>query len=199
MEQKNWKLELENKEDEEQNKKIMHLLSEMTVGDYIVAKTSYTRKKDLPFENPNNNTVSVMRIKAIGIIEEGLSHEQIVSVNWIQDYRQENKEWYFYTSKESIWKLEVHQSDFSKKLIEFSIDKVEQDYQYFLNDPELKGQWYGKLAVTLQKGVPLRVRYQDLEKRKLLSFKVNGKEFTKENLKHFAWKRIAEQAALLLE
>lgn len=199
MEQKNWKLELGNKEDEEHTKKTIELLSEMSVGDYIIAKATYTRKKDLPFENPNNNTVSVMRIKAVGIIEEGLNDSQTLSVNWIQDYRQENKEWYFYTSKESIWQLDVHQSDFSKKLIEFSMGQLEQDYQYFLNDPKLKGQWFGKLTVTLKKGVPLSVRYEDLKNRQLLSFNVNNKEFTKENTKHFAWKRIAEQVALLLD
>ncbi|WP_414839736.1 McrB family protein [Carnobacterium sp. TMP28] len=199
IEQKNWKLELENKEDEEQNKKTMELLSEMSVGDYIVAKTTYTRKKDLPFENPNNNTVSVMRIKAVGIIEEGLNDSQKLSVNWIQDYRHENKEWYFYTSKESIWKLDVHQSDFSKKLIEFSIGQSEQDYQYFLNDPELKGQWFGKVTLTLKKGVPLSVRYEDLKNRQLLSFNVNNKEFTKETVKNFAWKRIVEEIALFLD
>lgn len=199
IEQKNWKLELENKDNEEHNKKTIELLSKMSVGDYIVAKTTYTRKKDLPFENPNNNTVSVMRIKAVGIIEEGLSDSQTLSVNWIKDYRHENKEWYFYTSKESIWKIDVHQSDFSKKLIEFSIGQSEQDYQYFLNDPKLKGQWFGKLTVTLKKGVPLRVRYEDLKNRQLLSFNVNNKEFTKENTKHFAWKRIAEQVALFLD
>lgn len=199
MEQKNWKLELENKENEEHNKMTIELLSKMSVGDYIVAKTTYTRKKDLPFENPNNNTVSVMRIKAVGIIEEALSDSQTISVNWIEDYRQENKEWYFYTSKEPIWQLDVHQSDFSRKLIEFSMGQSEQDYQYFLNDPKLKGQWFGKLAVTLKKGVPLSLRYEDLKKRQLLSFSIDNKEYTKETVKNFAWKRIVEEIALLLD
>ncbi|MCM3513318.1 MAG: AAA family ATPase [Carnobacterium sp.] len=188
-----WKLELEDKEEE------MQKFSEMSVGDYIVAKTSYTRKKELPFENPNNNTVSVMRIMAVGLIEKILNDEHSLSVNWIKNYQQENKEWYFYTSKELIWQPDVHKSEFAKKLIEFSIEDIEQDYYYFLNDPYWKGQWYGKLDVTLKKGEPLTLRYEDLEKRKLLSFKVNGKEFTRENLKHFAWKRIVEQVALLLE
>ena len=100
-----WKLELEDKEEE------MQKFSEMSVGDYIVAKTSYTRKKELPFENPNNNTVSVMRIMAVGLIEKILNDEHSLSVNWIKNYQQENKEWYFYTSKELIWQPNVHKSD----------------------------------------------------------------------------------------
>lgn len=188
-----WKLELEDKENE------MQRFSEISVGDYIVAKTSVTRKIDLPFENPNNNTISVMRIKAVGIVERILGEGCSLAVNLLKDYRQEKKEWFFYTSEEPIWQPDISKSEFAKRLIEFSMEDVEQDYQYFLNDPYWKGQWYGKLDVTLKKGVPLTLRYEDLEKRRLLSFKVNRNEFTRENLKHFAWKRIVEQVALLLE
>lgn len=199
IEQKTLKINLAASEDNEGYKTIVQKVNEMSIGDYIIAKTSYTRKKELPFENPNNNTVSVMRIKAVGIIEKGINEEHVLSINWIKDYRQENKEWYFYTGKGPIWQPDVEHSEFAQKLIEFSIEDKEQDYEFFLNDPYWKGQWYGKLDVTLRKGVPLNLRYEDLEKRKLMLFKVNGKEFTKENVKRFAWKRIVEQVALLLE
>lgn len=193
IDQGTWKLNLEDKEDE------MQRFSEISVGDYVVAKTSVTRKTELPFENPNNNTISVMRIKAVGIVEGISGEERSITVNLLKDYRQEKKEWFFYTSEEPIWQPEISKSEFAKRLIEFSMEDVEQDYQYFLNDPYWKGQWYGKLDVTLKKGVPLTLRYEDLEKRRLLSFKVNRNEFSRDNLKHFAWKRIVEQVALLLE
>ncbi|MFL2105442.1 McrB family protein [Desemzia sp. FAM 23991] len=192
-------LSVESKEDNDQYETIVQRFNRMSAGDHIIAKTTYTRKKDLPFENPNNNIVSVMRVKAVGIIEKNFNDGQTLSVNWIKDYRQENKEWYFFTSKASIWQPDVYKSEFAKKLIEFSIDDVEQDYPYFLSDPYWKGQWYGKLDITLQKDVPLTLRYEDLEKRQLLSFKINEHKFSKENVKRFAWKRIVEQVALLLE
>ena len=96
-----WELNLEDKEDE------MQRFSEISVGDYVVAKTSVTRKTELPFENPNNNTISVMRIKAVGIVEGISGEERSITVNLLKDYRQEKKEWFFYTSEEQIWQPEI--------------------------------------------------------------------------------------------
>ena len=49
--------------------KYLDAVKSVQVGDRIAIKSSYTRKKDLPFDN-RDQTVSVMAIKAIGIITE---------------------------------------------------------------------------------------------------------------------------------
>lgn len=49
------------------DEKFSHLVLQMKQGDRIAIKATYTRKRDLPFEN-RGRSVSAMRIKAIGTI-----------------------------------------------------------------------------------------------------------------------------------
>src|SRR5699024_3907155 len=113
----------------------------MNEGDYIVLKSSYTRKIDLPFPNPNNQFASVMRIKAVGIIQENIGDGHTVKVEWIRDYRATNKEWYFNTSRETVWMLDYN-SELSSQLIEFSLNNEKQDYSYFLNIDHWRNQLF---------------------------------------------------------
>src|SRR5699024_10579727 len=87
MENNKWKLGWEGREDEEQYQSMRVYYDQMTEGDYIVLKSTYTRKNNLPFPNPNNKTASVMRIKAVGIITENMGDGHTVKVDWIRDYR----------------------------------------------------------------------------------------------------------------
>lgn len=132
IENNKWKFGWESREDTDQYQLLRTYYDQMNEGDYIVLKSSYTRKIDLPFPNPNNQFASVMRIKAVGIIQENIGDGHTVKVEWIKDYRTTNKEWYFNTSRETIWMLDYN-SELSSQLIEFSLNNEKQDYNYFLN------------------------------------------------------------------
>lgn len=132
IENNKWKLGWEGREDEEQYQSMRTYYDQMTEGDYIVLKSTYTRKNDLPFPNPNNQFASVMRIKAVGIIQKNFEDGHTVKVDWIEDYRTTNKEWYFNTFREAVWMLDYN-SELSSQLIEFALNNEKQDYSYFLN------------------------------------------------------------------
>ena len=132
IENNKWKFGWESREDTDQYQLLRTYYDQMNEGDYIVLKSSYTRKIDLPFPNPNNQFASVMRIKAVGIIQENIGDGHTVKVDWIEDYRATNKEWYFNTSRETVWMLDYN-SELSGQLIEFSLNNEKQDYSYFLN------------------------------------------------------------------
>lgn len=51
--------------------KYLDLVKLIQVGDRIAIKSSYTRKLNLPFDN-RSQTVSVMAIKAVGIVTENM-------------------------------------------------------------------------------------------------------------------------------
>ena len=74
----------------------------MRAGDRIAIKSSYTRKHDLDFEN-RGNSVSVMAIKAVGTITENLNDGKRVRVNWTRSGSA--REWYFYTSRRTVWRV----------------------------------------------------------------------------------------------
>lgn len=74
----------------------------MRAGDRIAIKSSYTRKHDLEFEN-RGNSVSVMAIKAVGTITENLNDGKRVRVNWARPGSA--REWYFYTSRRTVWRV----------------------------------------------------------------------------------------------
>lgn len=52
------------------------------------------------------------------------------------------------------------------------------------------------MELVLKKNKPLLVKYQDLKNRKPLKFIINSKEFSNENTRRFAWKRLIEVSAL---
>jgi 5-methylcytosine-specific restriction protein B len=100
-------------------------------GDRIAIKSSYTRKHDLPFDN-RGQTVSVMAIKAIGIVKENLHDGRNLKVNWHPfDFP---REWYFYTNRMTVWR--VLPGDWATDaLIGFAFDGKQQDYDRFRNAP----------------------------------------------------------------
>lgn len=141
MENNKWKLGWEGREEEKQYQVMKSYYTQMTEGDYIILKSSYTRKNDLPFPNPNNISTSVMRIKAVGVIKENIEDGHNIKVDWIEDYRTMNKEWYFYTSRVSIWMLD-YKTEQNSQLIEFALNNDEQDYSYFLSIDHWKNQFF---------------------------------------------------------
>lgn len=141
IENNKWRLGWEGREDEDQYQSMRSYYDQMTEGDYIVLKSTYTRKNVLPFPNPNDKFASVMRIKAVGVIKNNFEDGHTVKVDWIEDYRTTNKEWYFFTFREAVWMLDYN-TELSSRLIEFTLNNDEQDYSYFLSIDHWKNHFY---------------------------------------------------------
>ncbi|MGU9977910.1 MAG: McrB family protein, partial [Candidatus Oxydemutatoraceae bacterium WSBS_2016_MAG_OTU14] len=107
-------------------------LLSMQAGDRIALKSRYRRTKELPFDN-KNKSVSVMGIKAIGVIKRNHNDGKIVDVNW-EPLLNPIREWYFHTNQRTVW--QVSPSDWKKEgLIKFAFEGEPQDINRFRNSP----------------------------------------------------------------
>jgi 5-methylcytosine-specific restriction protein B len=104
---------------------------EMQPGDRIVVKSSYVRKHGLPFDN-RGRSVSTMAVKATGTITENEGDGKRVRVSW--DTAIEPREWYFHTSRNTIWRIDPD-SDFAQQLMAFALNQEEQRIGDFLAHP----------------------------------------------------------------
>jgi 5-methylcytosine-specific restriction protein B len=104
----------------------------MKVGDRIGIKSASTQKRDLPFD-ARGRTVSRMTIKAIGTIVANRGDGRTVEVEW--DPHFEEKDWFFFTSQRTVWKLRTEEDyrlrEYAEKLIAFVWEGAPQDYQWF--------------------------------------------------------------------
>jgi 5-methylcytosine-specific restriction protein B len=113
--------------------KHLDLVRSMQPGDRIAIKSTFTRKHKLPFDNRSNH-VSVMAIKAIGTITENSKDGKRVRVSWTKQEPQ--REWYFYTYLEVIWRLVPGTGDWgADALIAFTFDDKLQDINRWRNEP----------------------------------------------------------------
>ncbi len=100
-------------------------------GDRIAIKSSYTRKHDLPFDS-RGQTVSVLAIKAIGMVTDNLGDGRQVKVDWTR--LETPREWYFYTYRGTVWR--VLPGDWTTDaLIGFTFEDKPQDLTRFRNAP----------------------------------------------------------------
>lgn len=102
----------------------------MRPGERIAIKATYVRRNGLPFEN-RGRTVSVMQIKAIGVITANAGDGRSVSVAWETGYNP--REWYHYTYQPTIWQVYPN-NEMAKRLICFAFDGETQDYSWFLQN-----------------------------------------------------------------
>ena len=104
-------------------------------GDRIAIKATYTRKKDLPFDN-RGQPVSVMAIKATGTVEKNMGDGRHLKVAWTPvDSR---REWFFYTNRKTVWKVHHGSGTWpyaADSLIRFAFDDGHQDISRFRNEP----------------------------------------------------------------
>jgi len=84
--------------------KYLDLVRSMQPGDRIAIKSSYTRKRNLPFES-KGQTASVLGIKVIGVVTKNHGDGRFVDVDW-EPGLEPVKEWCFYTNRSTIWKVE---------------------------------------------------------------------------------------------
>lgn len=110
----------------------------MKPGDRIAAKATYTRKRDLPFDN-RNNTVSVMEIRAVGTITANPKDGRRVYVDWSP--MDPAREWYFYTGRQTIWRV-LPTNWKNQALLEFTFEGKTQDIDRFRNAPLLAGAFW---------------------------------------------------------
>ena len=101
------------------------------VGDRIAIKSTYTRKHGLPFDN-RGHSVSVMAIKAVGLVTGNPGNGRRLEVDWtpVEPYR----EWYFYTYLPTVWRV-VPRHLFPTSLIGFAFEGQDQDIDMFRNRP----------------------------------------------------------------
>lgn len=109
----------------------LDLVRSMQPGDFIAIKAAYTRKHDLPFDS-RGHSVSVMSIKATGIITENCNDGQRVKVQWTQ--LKAPREWYFFTHRGTIWAVKPG-NWLSDNLIAFTFYDGNQDLARFRNAP----------------------------------------------------------------
>lgn len=113
------------------NDKQADLVKSIQSGEKVAIKSAYTRKNNLPFNN-RGHTVSVMSIKAIGTVVENLGDGKTLKVEWDEGF--EPREWYFFTSRNTVWK--VAPDEWRKvDLIDFTFNGKEQDIDRFCNHP----------------------------------------------------------------
>lgn len=103
----------------------------MKPGESIVIKAAYVRKNGLPFEN-GKHFVSVMAIKAVGVITENMNDGKRVRVDW--KVKSDGREWFFYTGRGTVWR--VTSGDWKgAALLAFAVDGQAQDIDRFRNAP----------------------------------------------------------------
>jgi 5-methylcytosine-specific restriction enzyme B len=113
------------------NSRVLAQVRSMQTGERIAIKAAYIKKHGLPFENWGN-TVSVMAIKATGVIAENMGDGRRLRVHWQRV--SPAREWYFYTYQPTIWK--VIAGDWkTDALIDFAFQNKPQDFVRFCNDP----------------------------------------------------------------
>lgn len=106
--------------------KFIDEVKSMKPGDRIVLKASYTKRKNLPFEN-NNKTVGVMGIKALGVITENLNDGQNIKVDWKRVLPA--KEWYGAgVLRQTLHYVNAKDGYIKKQLLDFTFNNGKQDY-----------------------------------------------------------------------
>lgn len=122
------------------------LITEIKIGDRIALKATHNKKNKIPF-NTNGKTVSVMEIKAIGIVTRNYYDGKKIAVNWTAV--EGLKEWYFFTFLRSIWKIKPNPKNWmSKELIEFTFNNKPQDIKRFRNEPYWKKRFMKDVTHT---------------------------------------------------
>jgi 5-methylcytosine-specific restriction protein B len=107
------------------------LVRRIRPGDRIAIKASFVRKHGLPFD-VDGKPVSVMRIKATGIVTENLNDGLKVKVAW--DPVSEPRDWYFYTYRTTLAEADP-ESPQGSRLVDFAFRGAPQDYPWWLSQP----------------------------------------------------------------
>jgi len=110
----------------------LDLVKSMHEGERIAIKATYTVKNGLDFD-ARGNRVSVMEIKATGLITKNPGDGRRIEVAWkpVASPRR----WCFYTYQKAVWKVLPGSSWHADALIAFAFEGRDQDLHRFRNDP----------------------------------------------------------------
>lgn len=135
-----WELGWHNNEENKQYQKMLKLFNKIKPGDVLFAKSTYVKKKNLPFVKKDDLKVSVMKIRGMATVKEILDDGHTIIVDWNKEYIE--REWFFFTWQETIWFPSdiKYRTKETNQLIKFaaSDEIIIQDYDYFLNHPNWK-------------------------------------------------------------
>ena len=124
--------------------KHLDLVRSMKVGERVAIKSAYTQLHDLPFDN-RGNRVSVMSIKATGVITENSNDGRQVKVDWLP--AKSGHKWYFYTHRGTIWRV-LPGGWKNDGLIDFAFEDNAQDIQRFCDAPYWRARFGRQSAVS---------------------------------------------------
>ena len=116
-----------------------NLVRRIKPGDRIAIKASFVQKHGLPFD-VGDKSVSVMRIKATGIILENENDGLRVKVAWDPPF--EPRDRYFYTYRTIIVEADI-EAENGRRLIDFAFRGATQDHAWWLAQP----YWAEKYSV----------------------------------------------------
>lgn len=152
--------------------KYLDQVKSIQAGDRIAIKSSYTRKRDLPFDN-HGQSVSVMCIKAIGVVKKNHGDGRTLDVEWTPF--NPPREWYFYTHRSTIWR--VLPGDWkTDALIDFTFEEKPQHISQFRNAPYLRER-FGDTSVDKKRF--LWTRFYEAIADKLLLYRDKRDELIK--------------------
>ena len=140
MKEGKWELGWHNNEENKQYQRMLKLFNKIKPGDVLFAKSTYVKKKNLPFVKKDDLKVSVMKIRGMATVKEILDDGHTIIVAWKKEYIE--REWFFFTGQETIWFPSdiKYRTKETNQLIKFaaSDEIIIQDYDYFLNHPNWK-------------------------------------------------------------
>lgn len=106
--------------------KFIDVVKSIAVGDRIAIKSTFTQKKNLPFDN-HGKTVGAMRIKAIGTVTENVGDGKTIKVDWTR--LDPFKTWFGPgVLREAIHRVDAEEGYVKKQLLAFTFGDEEQDY-----------------------------------------------------------------------
>lgn len=140
MKEGKWELGWHNNEENKQYQRMLKLFNKIKPGDVLFAKSTYVKKKNVPFVKKDDLKVSVMKIRGMATVKEVLDDGHTIIVDWEKEYIE--REWFFFTGQETIWFPSdiKYRTKETNQLIKFaaSDEIIIQDYDYFLNHPNWK-------------------------------------------------------------
>ena len=140
MKEGKWELGWHNNEENKQYQRMLKLFNKIKPGDVLFAKSTYVKKKNVPFVKKDDLKISVMKIRGMATVKEVLDDGHTIIVDWKKEYIE--REWFFFTGQETIWFPSdiKYRTKETNQLIKFaaSDEIIIQDYDYFLNHPNWK-------------------------------------------------------------
>jgi len=150
--------------------KYEELVNSINVGDRIAIKSTYTRKHNLPFDSCGNS-VSVMAIKAIGIVTKNYNNGKRIDVEW-KEFNP-TKEWYFFTLWKTLASVSENDGWMQKNLIDFTFNNGTQDINKFINGP----YWKEKFSVEEEDNV----EDEEIDNKEVLLIEKEYEPYTQSN------------------